>query len=203
VGPIDPEASSKLQPELLSGESLLWAGRPNPTVLFHSDDWYLIPFSLVWVCFTAFWESGALGYWGNNSNKASLFMSLWGIPFILVGQHMLWGRYAYDGWLKRRIFYGVTSRRILVVQEGWNRRAAFTYIDVLPTVEREGTETGTLWFGPKAPVIGGRNQKLRDMSRFRVSDPVVFADIDGVESVYRLVLDLREQLTRRETTFAR
>ena len=54
MGPIDPEASLKIQSELLSGESLAWAGRPNPSVIFHSDDWYMIPFSLLWGGFAIF-----------------------------------------------------------------------------------------------------------------------------------------------------
>jgi hypothetical protein len=204
MGPIDAEATSKLQPELLSGESILWAGRPNPGIIFHSDDWYLIPFSLFWVGFTAFWEAGALGYWGNSARNApSLFMGLWGIPFILFGQYLLWGRFVYDGWLKRRTYYGVSSRRILIVQDGWSRKSKFNYIDVLPTVQREGSDTGTLWFGPKLPVVTGGEKTTRSMSRFSVGDTPVFADIDDLDLVYRLVLDLREQLTKRETTFAR
>ena len=48
MGTIDPEPSIKLQSELISGESLLWSGKPNPDKIFHSDDWYTIPFSLLW-----------------------------------------------------------------------------------------------------------------------------------------------------------
>ena len=204
MGLIDPEASSKLQTELLSGESVLWAGRPNSSVIFHSDDWYLIPFSLFWVAFTTFWEWGASGHWSNSAkNGPSLLMTLWGIPFILLGQYMLWGRFLYDAWLKRRTYYGVTSRRILIVQDGWTRKTSFNYIDVLPTLQKEGSDTGTLWFGPKYPVIAGRRQATRSMSRFTVGDPPVFADIDDVDSIYKLVLDLREQMSKRDTTFAR
>jgi len=204
MGPIDPEASSKLQPELLAGESLLWAGRPNPNVIFSSGDWFQIPFSLFWVVFTAFWESAALGFWGNNvKGGPSVFMSLWGIPFVLIGQYLLWGRYVYDGWLKRRTYYGVTSKRILTVQEGWNRKASFNYIDVLPTIDKEGSETGTIWFGPKLPVLAGRNPSARNMSRFSLGSTPAFVDIDNVASVASLVLDLREQLSRRENTFSR
>lgn len=204
MGPIDPEASSKLQPELLSGESILWAGRPNSSVIFHSDDWYLIPFSLFWVAFTTFWEAGALGYWGNSAkNRVSLFMALWGIPFIVIGQYFLWGRFLYDSWLKQRTFYGVTDRRLLIVQDGWSRKTNFSYIDVLPTIQMEGAEPGTVWFGPKLPVWGGRGQTRRSMSRFSVGDVPVFADLDDAESVYRLVLNLREQTTKRDSTFVR
>jgi hypothetical protein len=204
MGPIDPEASSRLQAELLSGESILWAGRPNPAVWFHSDDWHMIPFSLIWVAFTTFWEAGVSGYWGKFSKDApSTVMELWGIPFILIGQYMLWGRFLFDAWLKRRTYYGVTSRRILIVQEGWKRKASCTYIDVLPTIDREGSATGILWFGPKLPGMAGRGQKTRSLSRFLLGDPPVFADIDDVDSVYQLVIALREQLTRRDSTFSR
>ena len=204
MGPLDPEAAAKLQPELLAGESLLWAGRPNPNIIFSSSDWYLIPFSLFWVVFTAFWESAALGYWGNGvQGGSSLFMSLWGLPFVLIGQYLLWGRYVYDGWLKRRTYYGVTSRRILTVQEGWKRRATFSYIDVLPTIDKEGWQSGTIWFGPKLPVLAGRRQSTRSMSRFSLGGTPAFVDIDDVAAVASLVLDLREQLTRKETAFSR
>lgn len=203
VGSIDPEAAAKLQPEMLSGENLLWAGRPNPNIIFSSADWYLIPFSVFWVVFTAFWESGALGYWGNSvKGGRSVFMSLWGVPFVLMGQYFLWGRYVYDGWLKRRTYYGVTSKRILTVQEGWNRKSTFNYIDVIPTIDKEGSQTGTIWFGPRLPVLAGRSQSTRSTSRFSIGSTPAFVDIDNVTSVAGLVVDLREQLSRRDTTFS-
>jgi len=184
-----------VQPELMSGESLLWAGRPNPDVIFHSDDWYLIPFSLLWGGFAIFWEAGVLGYWGNSVKNAdpSTFMALWGVPFIVMGQYFIWGRFLYDAWLKRRTSYAVTTRRVLAVQEAWRRKTSWLYIDAIPTVEREGTTTGTLWFEPKRPVLAGRGQKTRDMSRFSISGSPVFADIDDLDSVYRTILDLKEK----------
>lgn len=80
---IDPRAAMKLQPEMMSGESVYWAGMPNPKVVFHSDDWTAIPFSLVWTGFFVFWEADALGYWGTSSRGGgfNLFMVLWGIHF--------------------------------------------------------------------------------------------------------------------------
>jgi hypothetical protein len=193
---IDPEVSSRVQPELMSGESLLWTGRPDPRVIFHRDDWYLIPFSLLWGGFAIFWEAGVLGYWGSNPKHGtpSTFMALWGIPFIVIGQYLIWGRFLYDAWLKRRTYYAVTNRRVLVIQEGWNRKTSWAYLGTIPTVEREGSITGTLWFGPKYPVIAGRGQKTRGMSRFSIGDFPVFADIDDLDSVYHMVLDMRERI---------
>jgi hypothetical protein len=195
MGIIDAEVSSKVQPELMTNESLLWTGKPNPRVIFHSDDLYLIPFSLLWGGFAIFWEMSVLGYWGHGANNGSpsTFMALWGIPFIVMGQYFLWGRFVYDAWLKRHTYYVITNWRIFMLQEGWNRRTSWMYIGAIPTVEREGSITGTLWFGPKYPVLGGRGQKTRGLSRFSIGDTPVFADIDDLESVHRLVLDLREK----------
>jgi hypothetical protein len=44
---MNPEAVAATQPELLSGESFVWAGQPDPRVIFHKEDAYLIRFSLV------------------------------------------------------------------------------------------------------------------------------------------------------------
>ena len=194
MGPIDPEASLQLQPELSSGESLLWAGRPNPGVIFHPEDWYMIPFSLLWGGFAIFWEAGVLGFWGHSSKGTPpLFMAIWGVPFIVIGQYMMWGRFVYDGWLKRRTYYGVTDRRLVVVQEGTKRKTCSMYLDAIPSVERAGSYTGTLWFGSKYPVIATSGQRIRNTSRFYVGNVPIFADIDDAVSVYRLILDLSEK----------
>ena len=74
------------------------------------------------------------------------------------------------------------------------------FLEWIPSMEREGTEVGTLWFGPKYPVIAGKGQKKRDMSRFSIGDVPVFADIENVESVYRLILDLRTTAGKTSTS---
>lgn len=194
---IDPPAAAKMQMELISGESLYWAGMPNRGVVFHSDDWAMVPFSLLWGGFAIFWEAGAMGYWGKGarSGGASTFMELWGIPFVLIGQYMIWGRFLYDEWLKRRTYYAVTNRRVITVQEAWKRKTSSMYLEAIPSIEREGTMTGTLWFGTKYPIFAGRGsgKKTRNMSRFYLGDVPLFADIDDVDSVYRTIMDLREK----------
>ena len=198
MGTIDLESSIRLQPELISGESLLWAGKPNPSKILHSDDWYTIPFSLLWGGFAIFWEAGVLGFWGHSSKHAPLFMALWGIPFVVIGQYMIWGRFVYDGWLKRRTYYGITNRRLLVVQESTRRKTCSMYLEAIPSVERDGGSVGTLWFGMKLPVLAGRGQRTRSWSRFNVGRVPVFADIDDADYVYRLILDLSEKARSRQ-----
>lgn len=197
---MDPEASLKVQPELIAGESLLWSGRPNPSVIFHSEDWSMIPFGLLWGGFSIFWEAAALGFFGHNSKGSPpIFMALWGVPFVLIGQYMIWGRFVYDAWLKRRTYYGITNRRLIAVQEGTRRRTCSMYLESIPSVERDGSFTGTLWFGAKYPAIAGTGRRTRGTrSRFYVGNVPVFADIDDADSVYRLILELSEKNRSRQ-----
>jgi hypothetical protein len=194
---IDPRAAEKLQPELIPGESIYWAGMPNPSVLFHASDWGMIPFSLLWGGFAIFWETGVLGFWNTSKSSphpVSDFMALWGIPFVLVGQYMIWGRFILDAWLKRRTFYAITNRRVLLLQEGWKRKTNFVYLDSIAEVSREGDAVGSVWLGPKYPLFAGRGARSRGFSLLSVGDGVpVLADIDNVDSVHRLILELREK----------
>jgi hypothetical protein len=185
----------KIQPELMSGESVYWSGMPNPTVIFHSDDWAAIPFSLIWTGFFVFCEAQSLGLWRTASRSAekNTFMVFWCIPFLLFGNYMVWGRFLEDAWLKRRTYYAVTNRRVLILQEGWKRKTSTTFLSMIPNIEREGTSIGTLWFGPKYPILGGRRQNKRSMSRFSIGEVPVFADIADLDSVYRLIMDLRDK----------
>jgi hypothetical protein len=196
----------KMQPELLSGEKFYWAGKPNPHVIFHSDDWSAIPFSLFWTGFFIFCEADALGYVSDSKRGGgSLFMVLWGIPFIVIGQYMIWGRFFYDAWLKRRTYYAVTNRRVLVLQEGWNWKVRDMHVEAIVGMEIEGDAVGTIWFGPKYPVIVRRGQKSRGLNRFTIGEVLVFADVDDVQAVHRLVLELRTaaQKEYQATTFVR
>jgi len=203
---IDPKASTKLQSELFSGERIHWAAMPNPRIIFHSDDWSAIPFTLIWTGFFVFWEAQALGIWQDAAKPSppSTFMVLWGIPFLLVGQYMVWGRFFVDAWLKRRTYYAVTDRRVLILQEGGKRKTQFSYLESIPEISREGNETGTLWLGTKLPVIGGRGSRTRSMSRFDIMDGVpTLADIDDVDSVSHLILELRENTRNKSNQSGR
>ena len=60
---IDQASFEAVQPELTSGESILWAAQPNTSGIFHSEDLYLIPFSLLWGGFAIFWEAAVTGIW--------------------------------------------------------------------------------------------------------------------------------------------
>lgn len=199
---INPGSAAAIQSELLSGESFVWAGQPEPSVIFHKEDAYLIPFSFLWGGFAIFWEGSVAGLWGVRDNHHQwTFGILWGIPFVLIGQYAIWGRFFHVAWRKGRTHYAVTNRRVIVVQEGWKRQMAFAYVDSLPALIKESGSRGigTLRFGPPYLTSPGRNSST-SFNSLSIAGAPVFVDIEDVDSVYRLVCDLRDKARKDKPT---
>lgn len=81
------DAVSVISHELSSGERLLWSGQPRPGVRLRPFDAFMIPFSLLWCGFAVFWEATVI------TKGAPGFFMLWGIPFVLVGLYVVFGRF--------------------------------------------------------------------------------------------------------------
>lgn len=193
---VNPDSLTAIQPELTSGESVLWAAQPNRRAILHKEDALLVPFSLLWGGFAIFWELGVMGYWGTGSRSGNpwVFGMLWGIPFVLIGQYMIWGRFFYSAWKKKRTHYAVTNRRVIVVQNGWHRQMASAYLDSLPTLIKDGRSNGlgTLRFAQAESMWSGR-RGWGAWDGMAVGNVPTFTDIDDVGYVYQLVSDLRER----------
>jgi hypothetical protein len=184
------EEQRVLQAELSQGEAVIWTGKPNRRVVFHSSDWYMIPFSLLWGGFAIFWEAGVsgLGPWSSKGSPWSFGM-LWGIPFVLIGQYMIWGRFLYIAWKKQRILYAVTSERLLVIVRPPQQKVISRYLQNVPGIEKEirSDGIGTLKFGETPPMwSSGRNSKTADALYLNSSTPV-FVDIDNAQDAANLV----------------
>jgi hypothetical protein len=194
---IDQDALAAVQPELTSGERVIWAGRPNPGVVFHkSENESLVPISLISGGFTTVWEIGAI--WLLLSRPFHLgwpvFMVLWGIPFVVMGQYMIWGRFIHAARKKKCTYYAVTDRRVIVVQNYRKRLAASADIDSLPTLIREkhSRGIGTLRFFPaREPFartwseMGSDRRDVWDV--MSIKHGPIFVDIEDVDSVCQLI----------------
>ena len=186
--------------ELGPGESIEWSGKPNNRVFFHKEDWLAIPFSLMWGGFAIFWLLGASGIWDIWTNKPSKtfewFGLIWGTPFVLIGQYLIWGRFVYRNWQKRRTYYALTNRRALIVEGGIRGRTATSaYFDNLSTIDKSvrGDGIGSIAFG--GPVTGywqwGRGNPPR---------PPTFDDVNDVDSVYQIAARLHQQASNSAST---
>jgi hypothetical protein len=193
---IDLQASMKLQSEMMPGEHMLWAGMPNPSVIFHTQDWVMVPFSLLWGGGVLFMGAESFGWWRGKPATARTwdFGMVVVAAFIAIGQYFIWGRFVTDAWLKRRTYYAITDRRILLLQEGFKRKIRAVYLDSVTEIQREGSSAGSLWLGPKTSMFSGRSRSSQSWSFLNIDAAVpLLADIDDVESVYRLILDLRQK----------
>ena len=141
-----------------------------------------------------FWEGGVSGFWDHGSRNGE-----W-----IFGKYLIWGRFVYDAWLKRRTYYPVTNRRVIVLQNGWSRKLVAAYLDSLPALTKEGPDSGpgTLSFTPNSSffsVFSGGSSSSRGRggwgpwNAISVGDTPIFRDIENLDYVYRLVSDLREK----------
>ena len=134
---------------LLAHETILWSGFPGQGIIFAPRDGLLAPFSLLWGGFAVFWETTVL-----RSNGPAFF-ALFGAVFVLIGLFMIFGRFLFDAWLRTKIAYALTDRRVLIVRSGpWSDFKAVS-LDRLPEASlSEGANgRGTIRFGQQAPLF--------------------------------------------------
>jgi hypothetical protein len=198
--PIDArEAFDIAQTELVANETIHWTGGPNPSIVFHSEDWLAIPFSLLWGGFAIFWTLSASGIWSlwaekpGNSNF-QIFGAIWGIPFVLIGQYMIWGRFFYNHVMKKRTVYVLTNRRALAIQKGFMKRSCSSVFfgEFSGVNKSERTDgIGTISFGePKTTQWRwGRGDSPK---------PFEFRDVDDIASVNRIAIGLHEAAALRK-----
>jgi hypothetical protein len=130
--------------DLFAGERVLWEGSPTRFPVFDRGDVFLVPFSLLWCGFAIFWTIGAIG------SGDPVPFALFGLFFVVIGLHLVFGR-LIARWLRLRgTTYTVTDRRVIVTSTAFGRRREKSaYLNTLPPpVLTRGTDTtGTITFG--------------------------------------------------------
>jgi hypothetical protein len=169
--------------ELSRGERLLWKGRPRGGVALRSSDLYLIPFSLLWGGFALFWEYMALFRIPKNDPVTWIF-PLFGIPFVVVGLYIMFGRFLVDAKTRERSEYAVTDRRAIIVSGLFSRKVKSINLQALPemTLSEKADGSGTITFGASQPLGMQRNMWFPGTS----SQPA-FEFIDNVRGVYDII----------------
>jgi hypothetical protein len=136
------DLEQRLRRDLESGEQLLWMGRPASGFRLRGEDAVLIPFSLLWGGFAIFWEASVV-----QRGQPGWF-ALWGIPFVLMGLHLIVGRFVLDAVRRARTLYAVSDRRVVVLSGLWTREVKSVWLRTLPEITvREGRRLGTIELG--------------------------------------------------------
>lgn len=193
------------QEQLLKGEDILWSGQPDPNVTFTTMDIFLIPFSLFWGGFAIFWEILVLIFprgvdYGDFNFVAHLIFPLFGIPFVIIGLYLMFGRFIYKKWKKRRTYYAVTNKRLISLSKAWGQHFQEANIKSISGLGKKvrSDGIGTLTFGGSQSFLFSGFQFYAntglDILTFHAAQ-LGFFDIKDVNGVHRLITDLRNQET--------
>ena len=152
------DAQKIIQKELGSGERLLWAGMPKQGTIFKGSDIFMVPFSLLWGGFAIFWEYMALTIAPNAQNAPegfALIFPLFGIPFVVIGLYMIFGRFIYDSKKRGKTFYGLTDQRAIIVSGLFGKNVKSLNLRTLSDVSmsEKANGYGTIIFGQENQVV--------------------------------------------------
>ena len=77
-------------------------------------------------------------------------MMLWGIPFVLIGLYIVFGRFIVDAMSRAKTFYGVTNERVIIVPGLFSRQVKSLNLRSLTDVSlsERSDGSGTILFGP-------------------------------------------------------
>jgi hypothetical protein len=204
---IDADSLEVIRPELLPGETVLWAGRPTSGVIFHHQDRLLIPFSLFWGGITLACSIGLLIV-AARGDRSALLGLLVALPMAGIGQYAMWGRFLLDESKKKRTFYAVTDRRVLAVQtcdfKGCaERNVAMANIDSSPRPikEPDSRGIGTVRFTP-LPLIptGWSRPPVEVFDALTLHFGPTLVDIEDVDSVCQLISALQAKKSEAAVT---
>lgn len=181
----DLSLENELSPLLLPGEKLLWAGKPKTGLRLQAGDIFMIPFSLLWGGFALFWESSVI------LKDAPLLFKIWGIPFVVIGLHMIFGRFLVDSKKRSNTFYGITNDRILIWSGIFRKDLKSVSVKNLPqiTLTRVKNGYGTI-------VLGHNDFRnvMTSVNIFPSGQAVPSLElIPDVNEVYKLLMDLQRK----------
>jgi hypothetical protein len=136
---IRPEDQRLLQPFLLPGERLLWAGRPRRGLDFGPADLLAVAIGLFFA---------ALPFRDSDDRWFSAPASVDDIICFAVALYFLFRPFLDNARLRSNLLYAVSDRRVILLRTGWRRRLESLDLGYLPMLEldHDGADRGTLHF---------------------------------------------------------
>jgi len=180
--------NSELQPiqsELAPNEELLWVGQPRQGLVFSAADVLMIPFSLLWGGVAIFRETTAI------LSGAPLFSCLWGIPFVLVGLYLIFGRFIFEAKQRTKTYYG--NERVIIVSGIFNTKVTSLNFEILKqiSIDQRSDGRGTITFdSPNSKPIWSRQVTWPGMNQPTTPS---FDMIPEARKVYELVRNAQKQ----------
>jgi hypothetical protein len=140
------ETTQIIQTELEPGERIIWSGQPAQGIKFRASDMLKIPISFLWGGFTIYWE-----YYAIKSGHPLLFLP--GVPFVLIGLYIMFGRFIVESEQRAKTYYGLTNKRVIIVSGLTQKNVEALSLQSLfgLSLSESSDGTGSIPFGPTAP----------------------------------------------------
>lgn len=185
---LDSTLKQVIQPYLLPQERLLWTDKPQPGMQFAKADWFLIPFGVFFTGFAFFWMAMAATI---TDEDGFPFFSLLGIPFVMMGLYLLFGRHFFDLIKRSKTVYAITSERALILNQRSGVLHAYP-LDQLKniTFTQQADGSGNLYLGS----LDSRYQMLQGTSWPGVKLPPTFQKIAGIQHAYTVLKEAKSNL---------
>lgn len=148
------DATQVIQKEIEPKEKLLWADQPAQGIKLRGSDVFMIPFSFLWGGFAIFWEYSVM------KSGAPLFFLLFGIPFVLIGLYIIFGRFYVEAKQRKNTFYGVTNERVIITSGLFRKKVKSLNLRTLTDISlsESSSGSGSITFGNTTPfssIFGG------------------------------------------------
>jgi hypothetical protein len=176
-----------IKDELEKDERLYWSGQPASGIKLGPYDIFFIPFSIMWAGFIIVWEIIAI------STGAPFAFSLFGIPFILIGLYMIFGRFIIDSKQRKQTFYGVTDKRVIIKKGIYTQTVNSLQLDSINevSVSTKTDGSGTITFGRHNLMWPRYNLYFWGMGNNQVPE---FRYIPDVNNVNRIIKENQKKL---------
>jgi hypothetical protein len=173
---IRPEDQRLLQPYLLPGERLLWAGTPKPGFTFQFVDLWPLAFIAVW--------TGLNVLVGRRPDDLLLDPVTFGL---VMGLLWVVATRLYEPWLRRNLLYTVTNKRLVIVSGRLLQDLRSYDLAWLPKLdlEQQGRDRGDIIVAADGPPA--RWRLLPRDSKTELSDEFRFCRIENPVAVYDLI----------------
>ena len=122
--------------------------------------------------------------------RADHHLGLWGVPFLIAGIYLIFGRFFHDAAIRKRLSYAVTDQRTLVLKGLSSAKLKSLDIDRLPKLElsEHGDGTGTIEMEGDSSFFGSRMNGFGYWTP-ALSNATQFFRIDQPRKVYELIRD--------------
>ncbi len=160
------------------GERILWQGRPAGRITASGLEWRRSLFGLLFFGFAVFWTYTAATTASTSHGPIGLVMSLFGLPFIMIGLNLVGASVIWRAWVLRHSWYTLTDRRAFIGIRMLGRRSLKSWpITAQSVLDLDEGPISTIWFA------SGRRRRGRRRGQSRIG----FEQIADGREVLRLM----------------